>query len=285
MFVVDAVSVHGGSVLAQTISTLESVKNKDSAVSASMVTTVKVEVRECDETGGCAVPELQPDVVNVWVRSLQVPSFVEKACYELLSGEEHERATRYRIERPRKDFIVTRGTLRSLAAAYLGTAPLDLSFRYSEYGKPILDGPFDLHFNVSHTEGVALIAFVRAHEIGIDIEKINPKPDVRRLAERFFSVRERHSLEKLSGDELQAAFFRCWTRKEAYVKARGKGLSLPLHQFDVSVAADESHALLATRPDASEADRWTLSDLSTGPGYAAALAVSEAVGGRIGHAE
>jgi len=261
-----------------TISGIRARDNRPFQVSWSMLATVKVEVRECGEPAEGAVPVLQPDVVNVWIRSLQVPPFVDRACYELLSAEEQERAARYRMERPRKDFILTRGTLRSLAAAYLGTTPRDLSFRYSEYGKPILDGPFDLHFNVSHTDGLALIAFVRTHQIGIDVEKISPKPDARKLAERFFSVRERHSLEKLSGDELQAAFFRCWTRKEAYVKARGEGLSLPLHQFDVSLAADDSQALLATRPDASEAGRWTLRDLSTRPGYAAALALSEMAG-------
>jgi 4'-phosphopantetheinyl transferase len=254
-----------------------------------MLTSVKIEMRECCQPGDGAIPELPPDVVNVCVRSLHVPASVERACYELLSAEERERAERYRVERPRKDFIVTRATLRSLAAAYLGTTPLELSFRYSKYGKPILDGAFDLRsldlglndlrvndlrFNVSHTEGLALIAFVRTHEIGIDVERIRPEPDVRKLAERFFSLHERHALEKLSGDELQAAFFRCWTRKEAYVKARGEGLSLPLHQFDVSVAADESQALLATRPDPSEASRWILRDLPTRPGYAAALAVA-----------
>jgi 4'-phosphopantetheinyl transferase len=262
-----------------------------------MLTSVKIEVRECRPPDDCAVPELPSDVVNVWARSLDVPASVEKACCELLSMEEHERAARYRVERPRKDFIVTRATLRSLAAAYLGTTPLQLSFRYSKYGKPILDGAFDLRsldlgfndlrfndlrFNVSHTEGLALIAFVRTHEIGIDVERIRPQPDVRKLAERFFSLHERHSLERLSGDELQAAFFRCWTRKEAYVKARGEGLSLPLQQFDVSVAADESQALLATRPDPSEASRWILRDLPTGPGYEAALAVAAVGDGKAG---
>jgi 4'-phosphopantetheinyl transferase len=248
-----------------------------------MLTSVKIEVRECCQPGDYAVRELPPGVVNVWVRSLDVPASVERACCELLSAEEHERAARYRVERARKNFIVTRATLRSLAAAYLGTTPLDLSFRYSKYGKPILDGPFDLRFldlrfNVSHTEGLALIAFVRTHEIGIDVERIRPQPDVRKLAERFFSLHERHSLEKLSGDELQTAFYRCWTRKEAYVKARGEGLSLPLDQFDVSVsvAADESQLLLATRPDPSEARRWILRDLPTSSGYAAALAVTAA---------
>ncbi len=241
----------------------------------SMLTTLKVELRECGELGHDDVPELRPDIVNAWSRSLQVAPFVERACYELLSAEEKERVARFRKERPRKEFILTRGTLRCLAAAYLGASPLDLSFRYSEYGKPILDGPGDLHFNVSHTDGLALIAFVKTHQIGIDVEKIRPEPDARKLAERFFSLCECHSLEKLSGDDLLAAFFRCWTRKEAYVKARGEGLSLSLQQFDVSVAADEPRALLATRPDPSEAGRWSLCDLPIFPGYAAALAVAK----------
>jgi 4'-phosphopantetheinyl transferase len=223
----------------------------------------------------CVIPDLRPDIVNVWIRTLQVSSATESACYELLTSEERARAARYRLGRPRNDFILTRGTLRSLLARYGGMTPQDLSFRYSEYGKPLLDGKSDLRFNVSHTDGLALIAFVRTREIGVDVEKINAAPDVRKLAERFFSVRERHSLESLSGEDLQAAFFRCWTRKEAYIKARGDGLSLPLHQFDVSVAPNESRALLATRPDPSEAGRWILQDLSVSHGYVAALAVAE----------
>ena len=131
-----------------------------------------------------------------------------------------------------------------------------------------------MRFNVSHTDGLALLAFVRTRDIGVDVEKIKAATDAKKLAERFFSDRERSFLESLSGEELHAAFFRCWTRKEAYVKARGEGLSLPLHQFDVSVAEDEPQALLATRPDPSEADRWVLRDLPTSPGYAAALAVA-----------
>ena len=119
------------------------------------------------------------------------------------------------------------------------------------------------------------MAFARDREIGIDVEKVDREVDAKKLSDRFFSVRERQCLKDLSGEELKSAFFRCWTRKEAYVKARGEGLSLPLDQFDVSV--DKSCALLATRPDASEAARWTLRDLPMSPGYAAALAVSEGV--------
>ena len=241
-----------------------------------MCTSVKVEIRECcDLAEDCVVPDLQTDTVNVWTRSLRISTPVETGSYELLSTDEQERAARFRIERPRNDFIQTRGTLRILLARYLGTKPQDLTFEYSEYGKPLLNGPCDVRFNVSHTDGLALIAFVRKREIGIDVEKIRPGPDARKLADRFFSDGERRSLENLSGGELQAAFFRCWTRKEAYIKAKGEGLSLPLHQFDVSVAADEPQALLATRPDPCEADRWSVCDLPTSRGYAAALAVAE----------
>ncbi len=243
-----------------------------------MACSVKIEVRECnDAMMDCVVPQLQPDVVHIWIQRLQMPSPIEPACYEMLSDEERERAARYLVEKPRKDFILTRGRLRCLLACYLGTAAQEVLFRQAEHGKPHLDGTFDLLFNVSHTDGLALLAFVRKREVGVDVEKVKAAPDARKLAERFFSVRERGFLENLSGDELRAAFFRCWTRKEAYVKARGEGLSLPLHQFDVSVAENDAHALLATRPDESEATRWILRDLPVIPGYAAALAVANTV--------
>ncbi|HEY3973267.1 MAG TPA: 4'-phosphopantetheinyl transferase superfamily protein [Candidatus Sulfotelmatobacter sp.] len=239
-----------------------------------MKVSIRVNVGDCGEPGDYVVPELESDVVQVWTRSLQVAPHLELACYELLSSEERERAARYRVGGPRSDFVLTRGTLRWLAASYLATTPQELSFRYSSYGKPFLDGASELRFNVSHTDGLALMAFVKAREVGIDVEKIRPVPELRQLTERFFSVHERQSLHPLCGEELCSAFFRCWTRKEAYVKARGEGLSLPLHQFDVSIAASSSKALLATRPDSSEAERWMLSDLTAQPAYAAALAVA-----------
>lgn len=241
----------------------------------SIHTSMKVEVRDCGHPGDSGVPELLPDGVDVWTCSLQTAPSVENACYELLSPEERDRASRYRAGKPRTDFVLTRGNLRSLVARYLAVAPHHVAFGFSSHGKPFLHGPSDLRFNVSHTDGLALLAFVRTHEIGIDVEKITPEPDVRKLAERFFSIHERRALEPLAGEELRAAFFRCWTRKEAYVKARGEGLSVPLHEFDVSVAAGDNRALLATRPDPTEAQRWTLQDLRTAPGYAAALAFRE----------
>ncbi|MGH9496455.1 MAG: 4'-phosphopantetheinyl transferase family protein, partial [Candidatus Sulfotelmatobacter sp.] len=163
--------------------------------------------------------DLRPGGVHLWRRSLEASTPAIEACFALLSPEEREKAQRYRVERPRADYIVTRGTLRSLLARYLGRRPQDFSFEYGAAGKPSLAGHQELRFNVSHTEGLALLAFVRDREIGVDVEKVRAQSDVMKLAERFFSVRERQDLSKLFGDELHAAFFRCWTRKEAYIKA------------------------------------------------------------------
>jgi 4'-phosphopantetheinyl transferase len=247
--------------------------------SVQMRSTVDVEVREfCNLTPDC-VPELHRNVVHVWNQPLNVASANIQGYYLLLSEEERQRAISFRFEEHRNDFILTRASLRILIASYIGNEPQKVSFVYSHHGKPSLDAADDLRFNVSHTAGLALLAVAKGREVGVDVEKIRPQPDARKLSERFFSASERLSLAKLSSDELHAAFFRCWTRKEAYVKARGEGLSLPLHQFDVSIEAREGQLLLATRPDASETSRWMLRDLPTDPGYAAALAVAETVDG------
>lgn len=221
--------------------------------------------------------ELGSGVVHLWQRRLDASAAEVSACYEHLSSEEQERARRFRVERPRKEFVLTRGTLRSLLARYLGGRPQEVCFRYAGQGKPALQGESDLFFNVSHTNGLALIAFVKQRAIGVDVENVTRETEAERLAERFFSERERKALRPLIGSELKAAFFRCWTRKEAYIKAKGDGLSLPLHQFDVSIAEGDQDALLATRPDPDEAARWTICDIAIGPGFAAAVAVAETI--------
>ena len=230
-----------------------------------------------DSTVDAAPSELPPGTVHLWQRSLQESSEAVEACYQLLSAEEREKALRYRIERPRSDFVLTRGTLRLLLAAYLGTTPREVSFEYSEYGKPRLAVSCDVRFNVSHTNGLALLGFARNREIGIDVEQMRAEVEVLKLARRFFSTHEIDEIEKRSGDKLRRAFFHCWTRKEAYIKARGEGLSLPLQEFDVSVDRGATQALLATRPDASEASRWLIRDVPLSNGYAGALSVGEEV--------
>jgi len=222
--------------------------------------------------------ELDSGVVHLWQRPLNASAAEISACHGLLSSEEQERARRFRVERPRNEFVLTRGTLRCLLAQYLGGTPQDIRFRYAVQGKPALEGESGLSFNVSHTNGLALMAFVKRRAIGVDVENLCREIGAKRLAERFFSERERQALRPLGEDELQAAFFRCWTRKEAYIKAKGEGLSLPLHQFDVSIVEGDRDALLATRPDPAEAARWTICDIPMGTAYAAAVAVAETLG-------
>jgi 4'-phosphopantetheinyl transferase len=230
------------------------------------------EVRDATSIG--CPPELGPGVVHLWQRRLHASGGEVSACYKLLSSEEQERASRFLVERARNEFVLTRGTLRSLLGRYLGNTPQEVRLRYAVRGKPALEGGTDLSFNVSHTDGLALMAFVKRRAIGVDVENLDRKIEAERLAERFFSERERRALRPLRGDELQAAFFRCWTRKEAYIKAKGDGLSLALHQFAVSIAATDRDALLATMPDQAEAARWMICDVPMGPAYAAAVAVA-----------
>lgn len=243
-----------------------------------MTPDLHIEIHKWDGfAGDHAVPDIPAGVARVWHWPLDVSALQGEDLRKVLSPDELERAERYRFDQHRNEFILTRAVLRIVLASYTAQSPESLSFDYSAQGKPALrNGPPDLRFNVSHTEGLAVLALVREREIGVDAEKIRPQPDAQKLAKRFFSAQEQRFLEKLSGDELQRAFFRCWTHKEAYIKAKGEGLSIPLHAFDVSLEADRPAALVGTRPDPTEAGRWTLYDLSIGQGYAAALAVATA---------
>jgi 4'-phosphopantetheinyl transferase len=241
-----------------------------------MTPDLHIEIHKWDGfAGDHAVPNIPAGVARVWHWPLDVSTLQGADLRKVLSPDELERAERYRFDQHRNEFILTRAVLRIVLASYAAQSPESLSFDYSAQGKPALrNGPPDLRFNVSHTEGLAVMALVREREIGVDAEKIRPQPDAQKLAKRFFSPQEQRFLEKLSGDELQRAFFRCWTHKEAYIKAKGEGLSIPLHAFDVSLEQDRPAAVVGTRPDPTEAGRWTLYDLSIGRGYAAALAVA-----------
>lgn len=221
-----------------------------------------------------ALGELQENVIQVWRRRmLPEPEFLQRGN-ALLSEDEADRASRYRVQHAQNAYILTRSALRVLLGSYLDTSPQSIRFRLTQYGKPLLDGASELHFNVSHTEGLALLAFTQKRRIGVDVEKIRPQPDALKLARRFFSEKERRRLESFSAEELPSAFFRCWSRKEAYIKARGEGLSLPLNQFDVSAEPTVGPVPLATQPDPTEARRWLLRDVSVPSEYAAAVAVS-----------
>jgi 4'-phosphopantetheinyl transferase len=216
------------------------------------------------------------DEVHVWRATLDQTSSQIQSFRHHLAADEQTRAEQFHFERDREHFIVARGVLRAILGGYLNRAPEGLSFCYSAYGKPALAGKSDgnaIRFSVSHSHGVALYVVTRGREVGIDLERIRSNLAVAEIAGRFFSRQEVAMLQTLPTEGQREAFFRGWTRKEAYLKARGEGLSLPLDQFDVSLAPGEPAAILGTRPDPSEASRWSLQELTSAPGYVAALAV------------
>ena len=219
--------------------------------------------------GGVA---LGRDEIHVWRLWLERAEAGLAALTPLLSGDERRRAERYRFDRDRRRFVAARGLARVVLGDYLRRSPASLRFDLGAHGKPSLRGERELRFNVSHSGGVALLAVSRGPEVGVDVERIEPSVPAEELAERVFSPREREALRAVPPGRRSEAFFAGWCRKEAYIKARGLGLSLELRDFDVSLDPGEPAALLATRDDPSHAARWSLRDLPPTPGYAAAVA-------------
>ena len=222
-------------------------------------------------------PILGNDEIHVWRASLDLPVLQSRSLLLTLAAEELRRAERYRFQEDREHFIIARGLLRTILGGYLDIEPGELQFHYNPNGKPALDGVpggDTLHFNLSHSHGLALFAVTHGRDIGVDLEHIRPHFDEDQIAERFFSFQEVAALHALPRSMQKEAFFACWTRKEAYIKGTGQGLSLPLDQFDVSVVPGEPAALISTRWDPQEASRWSLQELNPGTGYVGALAVA-----------
>jgi 4'-phosphopantetheinyl transferase len=217
------------------------------------------------------------DSLHVWqVSLLQSPECVAELA-QTLSPDEWARAERFHFERHRRRFIVGRGVLRKLLAGYLCTPAGEIVFSYAARGKPFLPASInssDLRFNLAHAHEMALFAFTCQREVGIDIEHIQPLADAGAIAKRFFAAGEYQAWSELPQDQRLVGFFNCWTRKEAYIKAIGDGLSKPLDQFEVSLASGASSCLLHVDGDPQEAERWLLQALSLDvENYVAALAV------------
>jgi 4'-phosphopantetheinyl transferase len=227
----------------------------------------------------CDCAALTSGEIHIWRQALDLESPETDELRSVLSLDELERARRFRFDHDRSHFTVSRGTLRRLLGTYLRLAPANLRFVYSEYGRPILmpeTTSIPIEFNVSHSAGYAIFAFAYRRRIGVDIEKLRRDFSTIEIAERFFSLTERSALRELPVELRHEAFFRCWTRKEAFIKALGEGLSHPLDQFDVSLVPNAPPELLATRPDAAEARNWGLWNVKVPDDYVAALA-AEAV--------
>ena len=220
-------------------------------------------------------PSLETGTVHVWRIALNQEDDRLERFRRTLEAGELERAGRFHFDKDRRHFIVARGFLRSVVARYLGSQPEALRFEYGAYGKPALGTEHTLRFNLSHSNEVALLAVSLDADIGVDVEHIRADFASEDIARRYFSRAEVEVFNALPPEERVAAFFRCWTRKEAYIKAIGKGFSQSLSAFDVTLAPGIAPALLRAEDD--DASRWWMSDIEVGEGYAGALIVERPV--------
>jgi 4'-phosphopantetheinyl transferase len=217
---------------------------------------------------------LAGDAVHVWRAELEQPEERVRQLAQTLSQDEQDRAGRFYFERHRRRFIVARAMLRAILGRYLGLDPGQLEFRYGSRGKPYLAARFSqLEFNLAHSRELALYAFTQGREIGIDLEHLRSIADIEQISARFFSARENATLSAFPENQRLRAFYNCWTRKEAYLKATGEGLTHPLDQFDVSLAPGEPARLLRVQGDPLEAARWSLQALEPASDYIAAIAL------------
>jgi len=206
------------------------------------------------------------DEVHVWA----VPLGGDPGVYrDLLSAAETERLQRYRFADHRRRYQIGHGALRLILAGYLGVEPLSIDYRIGPRGKPYVEGD-GLYFNLSHSGKLALIGVAKC-ELGLDVEKVRHLESLRQIAERHFSDTEFGKLDALQGGAQELAFYRCWTRKEAYIKALGEGLSMALDSFDVSL--DEAPELLACHDGREDPAEWSMLDVSPGPEFVGALAI------------
>jgi 4'-phosphopantetheinyl transferase len=217
--------------------------------------------------------------VHVWCARLHPAAAEAGAKLGLLAPDERARAGRFRSAVHRDRFILGRAAQRDILAAYTGVEPHAIEFRYSDRGKPSLAGePGEgIRFNTSNAGDLAVVAVTAGAEVGIDVEEERVIPDALALARRFFSAAEVVALQAAPADRVPRAFLTCWTRKEAFVKAIGLGVTMPLADFDVTVAPEEPPALLATRPDPALAGRWSMRAVDVGAGYLCTVVVESPV--------
>jgi 4'-phosphopantetheinyl transferase len=215
--------------------------------------------------------KLEGRSIRVRAVRLEAPSEITAQFEKLLSPDERERARRFRFDHLRDAFTLARGALRVILGGYLGVPPGAIPFRYGAKGKPALDLPRLLDFNMSHSGALAVYAFTLGCELGVDVERLHRIEEMQQIARRFFCPEEAEDLASVPEAERERAFLHCWTRKEAYIKAIGDGLSAPLDDFRVSLQPGRAQFLhIGHRPEAAR--EWMLHDLELAPGYVGALA-------------
>ncbi len=218
---------------------------------------------------------LTPGIVHVWRANLDIETTLLSQLSTYLNTGEQTRAQRFKFDKDRIHFIAARGILRHILSRYLAISPMDIDFNYGPYGKPYLAYETPIFFNVSHAHGYALYAFTIEQEVGIDIEFIREDFAGEEIAQRFFSIYENQKLSVIPIEQRTQAFFNCWTRKEAFIKALGDGLHFPLKDFDVSL--DIPARILTIRNDPAAAEEWSLYSLQPAPNYAGTLAIKRQI--------
>jgi 4'-phosphopantetheinyl transferase len=221
---------------------------------------------------------LSENEIHIWRNPLDRDGFTIKKYGKILSQEEFARAVRFHFERDKRRFVMSRVGLRMVLGWYLGLSPDQIRFHYGEYGKPSLGNEHKgglIQFNMAHSSELAICAFVRNISVGVDIEKIRTLPDADQIAERFFSAAEYSDYQTVFDAQKSLAFFNCWTRKEAFIKAIGEGLSYPLHKFEVTLIPDDSAELREIYDDPQEAANWEIRSFIPAQGYLGAVAIRE----------
>ena len=237
------------------------------------MTSLRLTHHVLSDLSGNPIP-LANEVVQVWQVGLDVAPDYLARLVALLSVDERERMGRFHFEHHRQRYAAAHGQLRLILSAYLACSPTQLRFMTGHYGKPALQDGSDVCFNLSHAGDQMLVGVVRGRAIGVDIEQIRPDFATTEIAASYFSSAEQGAFQAVPDAQKPQAFFNAWTRKEAFIKAIGQGLSFPLGDFDVTLVPGEPARLLAVRGSTEEAARWQMWGWDAGDGYAAAVVVA-----------
>ena len=218
--------------------------------------------------------------IDIWVIDIMAINDNMAFFYTLLSNDERIKANRFKFDKDKKISIVSRGSLRYLIGQYLNLNPTAITFTYGTYGKPQMDGLTALKFNVSHSKRFIVVGFAYGMDLGVDIEYINNTFNVMDIVDNYFSKAEIKAIAKLAQPhERTNAFYRGWSRKEAFIKAKGLGLSLDLHSFSITMDGDETAELYETHWNGYEKQDWHILPFYVHPDYKAAVAVSGEING------
>jgi len=218
---------------------------------------------------------LVPAEVHVWTAFTNVDVF-DRNWRETLSPEEREKAERFSSERHRQNYIFAHAVLRDILGRYLMRSARNVLFKYDAFGKPLLvhsETQVPLYFNLSHSGSMVLVALAYGRHIGADVEEVRPLEDIEHIATAYFTTQERAFVLSRDSEERARAFFHCWTRKESYIKALGKGLLIPLNSFETCITAGMSGRMLPRSAERPEVESWWLTDVDVPAGYSGAMTV------------